>query len=128
MKFSLNRSYLEEFLEKLSQNRIDDIDLLDLKEIIVGAYSWEYEVSLIVYFYSKRIQKKQNNYSLDLAELTMFYNLNNDGYFNYQEFDRDFVSYLFDYSRSKINMSLEEVVVTVQQDFVNNKYDSHFRY
>jgi hypothetical protein len=128
MKFSLTRDYLEEFLDKLGKGKVDQIDLYDLKDIIEGAYAWEFEVCLIVYFYTKRVQKKQNSASLDLSELEVFYSLNKEGYFSYQEFDREFVSYLFDYSRSKTTQSLEDLLVSVQQDFIEKKYDSDLRY
>ena len=128
MRFTLTRDLLEEFLNKHDNEDIANIGDAELKEIIDGALRWECEVSLLSYFFAKRVQRKQNFKSLNLDEIDRFYCLDGEGFFNFQNFDRDFISYIFDYSRSRMTLSLEELVVEVQQDFTENKYDSDFRY
>lgn len=128
MKYSLSREYLEDFLNMYEQDKCEDIEDLSLREIIQGALSYSYEVSLLVYFFAKRIQKKQNANSHEKKDLEVFYSLINVGFFQYQEFDRSYINNLFDYSRSRMPLTLEEIVIEVQQDLNYNKYDSDFRY
>lgn len=128
MNFCLNKQSLEGFLKSLYDNQKHPLEDGDLSAIINGAYTWDFQVSLITYFFTTYLQKKSNNNSFDLNELDTFYQLINLGNFKLQEFDRDFINHLFDYSRSKMKMSLEDILITVQQDLSDNNYESNLRY
>jgi hypothetical protein len=128
MKFTLTKLFLDEFLNKHDKQDLINIEDPELREIINRALDWECEVSLLTYFFAKRIQRKQNFRELNLADVENFFCLETEGYFSYQNFDRDFITYMFDYSRSRMSLSLEDLIVEVQQDYFNNIYESNFRY
>ncbi len=124
----LNKDFLDSLLKFLSNSEKYPVEDDELKAIIEGAYAWDIEVSLIIYFFRSYLQKKANAGTLDTKEIESFYDLINCGNFRYQEFDREFIDYLFYYSRSKMKMNLEDILVTVQQHLSENNYESDLRY
>jgi len=128
MNFCLNKEYLENFLKFQGDNVRYPLDDSYLAAIIDGASNWSYEVNLIVYFFSTYLQKKINGGTFDVSEIDTFYDSVYMGNFTLQEFDRNFIEFLFDYSRSKMNMTLEEMIIKIQEDYSDKLYASDFRY
>lgn len=128
MNYCLNKQSLHLFLDHINNQSKLPIDDDDLALIIEGATIWEHEVSIVTYFFTTYLQKKINSNNFDELEISSYFKLRDIGNYRVQSFDRDFIDYLFCYSRSRMRMNLEEVIIKVQLDLSENNYASNFRY
>ncbi|WP_345953000.1 hypothetical protein [Mucilaginibacter sp. PAMB04168] len=124
----MDKNKLEVFFKFIENNATDPIEDEDLNAVIEGAGSWDFKVTLINYFFTSFLQRRINSGDYTGDEINLYYRLTETGNYDYQEFNRDFIEYLFSYSRSKMTMNLEEILIHVQQDFSDNNYASTFRY
>lgn len=124
----LNKNDFDEFLDlHLNDLSIDQLDSGDLKALLESCFNWESEIGLLTYYLTYYLKRKSNLGSpLNNNQINSYYDLSQCGLFNIETFDRGFIEYLSNYSRSKINENLPDTLILILHNYLDRTYDSSF--
>jgi len=128
MNFCLTKEDFDYFLDHyLHDYPIENMEDGFLKTQLINCFNWEDEISLLTYYLTHYLKKKSNSGNpINNQQINLYYELGNSGYFNVEQIDREFVKYLFHYSRGKMTEPLPETLNMILQNYKDHTYDSSF--
>jgi hypothetical protein len=126
MNYCLSREDFEEFIElHLNNHSLDHIDDDNLRSQLENCFNWEDQVGVLMYLFTHFMQKKINmGEQVSGDQIELLFNLPENGLFDVEIIDRNFVAYMFNYSRSKITEELPETLLIILQNYLDRTYDS----
>lgn len=99
----------------------------DLQMRIDACMNWEDNIGVLLYVFTYYLQKKSKKAEGSNPEyIERLFKLNEVGNFVLETIDRNFVTYMLNYSRTKINEDLSDSLTLILQNYLDHSYDSSF--
>lgn len=111
---------LNEFIEYIIEKK--KIENPELQSIVDNAKYWDFEIIIISYLLSKNfeIRKKRNKENSEQI-IDELFNFQNTMYVTFQEFDYDFINFMYSNIRQN-EYSLEEELLNIQEKLKERFY------
>jgi len=128
MNYCLNKEEFHVFFDAFfSKESMDNVFEEELQSRVDACMNWEDNIGIMMYSFTHFLQKKlKEENETNEAYIEKLFKLNDIGNFILESLDRNFVTYMLSYSRSKITEDLSDSLVLILQNYLDHSYDSSF--
>lgn len=126
MKFYLSKSDLSLFISTVIEKNGTNLLSGHLQKLIESAENWHDEILSSNYFLSKIFERRLKRGVKCKKVLKDYYLLPNKLFFNIEEFNSSFIDLLLSHELDP-NLSLEDVLITMQKNYSEKNYGKFIR-
>jgi hypothetical protein len=126
MNYCLNKEEFPLFFDAyLNKNSLNNSFDEELQMRIDACMNWEDKIGIMLYIFTHFLQKKSKvEENVNPAYIQELFKLSEAGNFVIETLNRDFITYMLDYSRFKIEEDLSDSLVFILQNYLDRTYDS----
>ena len=120
-KYSLSREYLNKLIEICIENTPLREEETEIHHLIEDCKSWQIELISFTYFLSHFLERRQRQSTVSISLLPQILSLQDSMWLTFQEFDEDFVRYMFENVRQE-HLSLHQNLIALQNQLNEYQY------
>ncbi len=123
MQHVLTKKEVDALVDNNWKISADDSEFKDLSLLLSQCELWENEVVLFPYFLSQTLERKAKIGEDCASIIKQVFGLPDTMWLSMQNFDIEFVKYMFRYLRDRDNLNLEEELIDVQRKLGQHIYE-----